>query len=93
MILGAGPLRILLGLWFLYTLFGWAAFVGLFVMVASLPIPGEMAVRRHAGGMPMTLTHVPYDVGKVASLIHGWQVSQMKKVCQCNEIWYPQPLH
>ncbi|KAG8887722.1 hypothetical protein FRB98_009106 [Tulasnella sp. 332] len=40
---GAGPLRILLGLWFLYTLFSWAAFVGLFVMIISLPIPGKVA--------------------------------------------------
>jgi len=37
------PLQIGLSVWFLYTILGWSAFVGLAVMVALFPIPGYVA--------------------------------------------------
>ncbi|KAG8972657.1 hypothetical protein FRC05_009668 [Tulasnella sp. 425] len=37
------PLQIGLSIWFLYRILGWAAFVGLAVMVATIPIPGYVA--------------------------------------------------
>ncbi|KAG8912149.1 hypothetical protein FRC00_005159 [Tulasnella sp. 408] len=37
------PLQIALSIWFLYRILGWAALVGLAVMVATIPIPGYVA--------------------------------------------------
>lgn len=37
------PLQIALSIWFLYRILGWAAFVGLAVMVSTIPIPGYVA--------------------------------------------------
>ncbi|KAG8899583.1 hypothetical protein FRC01_010451, partial [Tulasnella sp. 417] len=37
------PLQIALSVWFLYRILGWAAFVGLAVLVATIPIPGYVA--------------------------------------------------
>jgi len=32
-----------LGIWFLYSILGWSAFVGLAVLILLLPVPGRMA--------------------------------------------------
>ncbi|KZT53818.1 hypothetical protein CALCODRAFT_486059 [Calocera cornea HHB12733] len=37
------PLQLLIGLWFLYAILGWAAVVGMAVMVASIPLPSQVA--------------------------------------------------
>ena len=39
------PLQIGLSIWFLYAVLGWSAFVGLFIMVISFPVPGYFAAR------------------------------------------------
>jgi len=39
------PLQIGLSIWFLYTVLGWSAFVGLFIMVILFPVPGYFATR------------------------------------------------
>lgn len=37
------PLQVALSVWFLYSILGWSAFVGLLVMVLLFPIPGYVA--------------------------------------------------
>lgn len=37
------PLQVGLSVWFLYSILGWSAFVGLAVMVILFPIPGYVA--------------------------------------------------
>ena len=37
------PLQVVLCVWFLYSILGWSAFVGMIVMIALFPIPGVIA--------------------------------------------------
>ncbi|KZO93694.1 ATP-binding cassette transporter [Calocera viscosa TUFC12733] len=37
------PLQVLISLWFLYTILGWAAVVGMAVLILSVPLPGKVA--------------------------------------------------
>lgn len=39
------PLHTVLGVWFLYTILGWSAFAGLFIMLVTLPLPGYITVK------------------------------------------------
>lgn len=37
------PLQVTCSVWFLYTILGWSAFVGLAIMIGLFPVPGYVA--------------------------------------------------
>jgi hypothetical protein len=56
------PLQVGLSVWFLYSILGWSAFVGLAVMILLFPIPGYVA--KMIQGVQVTRMK---QVGKFAS--------------------------